>query len=309
MTGALPGPLRSGDRVGIVAPSGPVDEGRLDRGLIEVDRLGLVPSAPASVRARGGLHAGPDEARAADLQAAFAAPDSRAVWAARGGHGLLPLLPRLDLGALVRADRLLIGYSDLTALALAMSSADAPYAWLHAPMVAELGAQPPTHDAASLEAGLFGSHPGGQQEVGGLTSLQEGATRGVIVGGCLSLIVALLGTPWQPDFVGRILFFEEVGEEPYRLDRMLWQLRLAGCFTSLAGLVVGQLTDCEPRGVEPGRATPSAAEIVARHAAAVRGPVVMGLPAGHGPGRISIPLGVPVEVDGRAGAVLFRHRP
>ena len=309
MSTALPGPLRSGDRVGIVAPSGPVDEARLDRGLLEVERLGLVPSAPASVRARDGLHAGPDAARAADLQAAFAAPGLRAVWAARGGHGLLPLLPRLDLGAMARADRLLIGYSDLTALALALSSGLAPFAWLHAPMVAELGAEPPTHDAPSLEAGLFGSHPGGRQEVGGLTSVQTGATRGLIVGGCLSLIVASLGTPWQPNLAGRILFFEEVGEEPYRLDRMLWQLRLAGCFAGLAGMVVGQLIDCESRGAAPGSTIPSAAEVVARHAAAVAGPVVMGLPAGHGPGRVSIPLGVPVELDARAGAVLFQHRP
>ena len=301
MSRALPR-LRPGDAVSIVTPAGPVESDRLQRGMRVLEGWGLRPRPGRHVGRRDGYLAGSDAERAADLAAAFDDPDTRAVLYARGGYGTTRLLPDLPLEALGRSGKLLVGYSDLTALSLALSR-DAPFPHLYGPSVAELGDEPPTYDAESFRAALFGESSGGRLQIDGLRTVRAGRAEGFIVGGCLSLIVALTGTPFEPPLQGRLLFLEEVDEEPYRLDRMLTHLASAGRLDGVAGLLIGQLAGC--RSPSDAGAGPTAEQVVASFADRSEGPVLAGLKVGHGVGRLTVPLGVRVEVDGDAGAVTF----
>ena len=304
MTAALPA-LSTGDRVAVVAPAGPVDRERLRRGMERLTEMGLQPvPGEASDRVTGYL-AGTDDERSRDLSRAFRQGAARGVFYARGGYGTTRILPRLDLEEVAASGRLLVGYSDATALGLALS-VKRPFPFLHGPSVAGLGAEAPDHDEDSLRAGLFGTHPGGRQRLGDLETLRGGSARGVVLGGCLSILCALVGTPFEPSLAGRILFLEDVNEEPYRLDRMLTQLCQAGRLEGVAGLLLGQFTGCVPRdATRPSRTT---REVLAELAGRLQVPVLAGLPAGHGPGRVTIPLGVQVEIDGDGGVAVFHHR-
>jgi muramoyltetrapeptide carboxypeptidase len=297
--------LARGDRVWVVAPAGPVPPVRLQAGLQRLADLGLAPEPAPHVGAAAGFLAGSDAVRAGDLAAAFASSDGRGVFYARGGYGTTRLLPALDLEALAASGKLLLGFSDTTALGLALSCRR-PFPYLHGPTVADLGGPAADHDAASLKAGLFGLHPSGRQQVQGLSMLRPGRAEGVVLGGCLSLVAALLGTPYEAPLAGRILFLEDVNEEPYRLDRMLTQLLSGGRLEGLAGLLLGQFHRCLPRQGTTGSQT--AEEVLEDLAQRLRCPVLAGLPAGHGPGRITIPLGMPAELDADAGTVIFHHR-
>ncbi|MFQ5766711.1 MAG: LD-carboxypeptidase [Acidobacteriota bacterium] len=288
----------------VVAPASPPEMDLLGRGVEALSRLGLRPSMGPNVARRDGLFAGADESRAQDLEEALTGARFRAVFYARGGYGTTRLLPLLPLEDCRETDPLLVGYSDATALGLALSRRT-PLPFLYAPTVVELGASRPDHHAPSLKAALMGEWPGGVQEISGLTCLKAGQASGTVLGGCLSLLVSLLGTPYLPAFRGRILFIEEVGEEPYRIDRMLTHLREAGLFKDLAGLLVGRLTGCAPR---PERSdSVLAGDVVAAATRCIQGPVLTGLPVGHGAGRMTIPLGVTVEMDATHGRVRFLH--
>ena len=138
-----------------------------------------------------------------------------------------------------------------------------------------------------------------------LQTIRAGSVRAVVMGGCLSLVAALAGTPFMPSLRGRILFLEDVGEEPYRLDRMLTQLSAAGVIEGLSGLILGRFTGCVPR---PGADSPQAGEVLGAWARNLDVPAVCGLPAGHGPGRVTIPLGVEAHLDAEAGSVAFQHQ-
>jgi muramoyltetrapeptide carboxypeptidase len=296
-----PGP---GDLIHVVAPSGPVDDAALTRGLQVLTAMGLSPVTGKHVLERQGFLAGGDEARAGDLHEAFTDPRGGPVACARGGYGATRLLPLLDLEAMARKDRLLLGYSDATALGLALSRIR-PQPQLYGPGIMELGATPPDHDEASFKAGLLGTHSGGRQTVTGLTTLLPGKVSAPILGGCLSLVAALAGTPYMPSLSGCILFLEDVNEEPYRLDRMLTQLSAAGVVEGILGLVMGSFTGCTPRA---GAAGTTAAEVLAAWAASLSIPTISGLPAGHGPGRLTIPLGVTADLDAHGGTIVFHHQ-
>lgn len=301
MTCSIPG-LKPGDTLHVVAPAGPVDGEDLKRGMAVLSGWGLQPVAGRHLLAREGYLAGSDDQRAADLTKAFA--EGHGVAFARGGYGTTRLLPLLDLPFLGSLRRLLLGYSDATALGLALS-VDRPQPHLHGPGIAELGVEAPDHDRDSLRAGLLGQHPGGIQTLSGLTEIRPGKVRGVVMGGCLSLVAALAGTPFMPSLKGRILFLEDVGEEPYRLDRMLTQITAAGVIEGLSAILLGRFTGCLPR---PGAESPSARQVLQAWALNLGVPAVSGLPAGHGPGRVTIPLGVEADLDAEAGTVRFHHQ-
>ncbi len=303
MSRALPA-LAPGDRLWVVAPAGPVDPARLESGMARLRALGLEVDLAPHARGQEGFLAGPDRERADDLEAAFADAGARGVIYARGGYGTTRLLPMLDLEAMARAGKLLVGFSDATALGLALSRRE-PFPFLHGPTVSDLGGRAPGHDEESLTAGLFGRHAGGRQRLSGLTPLRPGRASGIVMGGCLSLVTALVGTPYEPSLDGRILFLEDVQEEPFRLDRMLNHLRTAGRLERLAGLIFGQFHACVPR--DAGRPSWSTARVLAEFARSLPCPVVSDLPAGHGPGRLTIPLGRPADLDAGAGTVVFHH--
>ena len=277
--------LRPGARVRVIAPSSPFPEEDFARGLAWLrDRYDV--SLGASVRAEDGYLAGHDDARLADLLAALES-DADAIVAARGGYGATRLLSRVPHDALRPV--LLVGFSDVTALHALWARAGLRS--LHASMVTGLG-RAGEEELAQWRAAVEGEAPA---PVEGLTPIAGGVAEGPLVGGNLALVCALLGTPWSLPLEGAVLFVEDVGEAPYRVDRMLTQLRHHG-LSRAAGVVVGELTRCAPRA--DGR---EVSHVVRDRLGDLGVPVVEGVVAGHGPRNRPLPLGSPVRLDADAG--------
>jgi muramoyltetrapeptide carboxypeptidase len=276
--------------VRVIAPASPFDPALFARGLdVLSGRLGLVPRLRPDVTARRAYLAGDDARRLDEWREAVADPEARAIFCARGGYGVMRLLPEIDPSPLLERPKLLVGFSDVTALHALLNRAG--LATVHGPVVTQLGRAP--EDAlAHLEALLSGTAPrAGPWDVpapgAGLVAsrtLRSGRATGPLLGGTLALLAHLQGTPFAPRLEGAILFLEDVGEKPYRIDRYLAQLRLAGALDGIAGLAVGQLTECDDAGV-------LAADVVREVALALGVPAVEGLPAGHVDGNFALPLG------------------
>jgi muramoyltetrapeptide carboxypeptidase len=273
-------PLQPGDAVAVVAPAGPFTADRLEKGLAVLAGRGYrVRTGPHLHRATRYFSA-PDAERALDLAAAFADPEVRAVFAVRGGYGAMRLLPRIDWAAAARTGKPLVGFSDVTALHLALLAAGGRS--VHGPVVTRLGEErEPSLERlfALLETGAAPPALAGRTVV-------PGCAEGRLVGGCLSLVSRLVGTPYLPSLDGALLLLEDVAEKPYAIDRMWTQLQLAGVLDRVAGVVVGDLTSCE----EPG-AGYSAAEVVEDLLRDLGRPAAIGLPIGHGDVNLAVPLG------------------
>lgn len=292
-----PARLRHGDVVGVVAPAGVVDAERLAAGVAVVEQWGLSVELGAAVRARAGYLAGDDASRRADLQRMLDTPEVRAVFCARGGYGSQRLVPDLDLTALVRGPKPIVGYSDATALLGAALRAGVLA--IHGPMVAaDLARGLARRSLEHLHALLF--DPAYRWEAEVPLAIRPGRATGRLVGGCLSVLVTTLGTPWAPDTRGAILFLEDVNEVPYRIDRMLTHLRQAGCLDAVAGVVFGTMAACRSwDGI-------AVADVVRACFADAPYPVGFGLPAGHDPAaagveNLALPLGAHVLLDTEAG--------
>lgn len=281
-----------------MAPAGPVPSNALALGAA---RLGARYQLryDDGVLATQGYLAGSDERRLAELERALGDPTLRAIFCARGGYGTMRLLPRLDLGPLVRDPRPLVGFSDVTALHAAVLCQDVVS--IHGPVVTQLG-KLGEEDAAALFRLLEDPTP--PEPWRGLTSLSAPPARSVatgpLVGGNLEIVTRLLGTPYLPSLDGVVLALEEVNERPYRLDRALTQLELAGVWDRVAAVVVGDLTRCTPVGDEP------APEVVLRERLErLPIPVLSQAPFGHGSRNRAFAQGTEVQVDARAGCLTF----
>jgi muramoyltetrapeptide carboxypeptidase len=294
--------LMPGDRVAVVAPSGPVRAAALESGLALLRRRGFEVAAGGHVRDRRAYLAGMDEDRAADFNRALRDRSVRAVWLARGGYGLPRILDRLDLGRLKEDPKILIGYSDATALFSAVLRI-APSPIVHGPMVGTL-ADRKTYHAPSLWRVLSGVPM--DYRLARSAIHRAGVAEGPIVGGCLSLLASVAGTPYEPPLDGAILFWEDVHEEPFRLDRMLAQLRHAGWLGRIRGMIVGRLLDC--RAAKRENDVPLR-DILDAHLVGTDYPVVTDFPAGHAPGQRALPLGVPARLDTRSGRLDVGHAP
>jgi muramoyltetrapeptide carboxypeptidase len=235
---SFPPPAGPGDRVGVAALSGPVDPERLECGLAELRRLGFAPVLADNLASRAGLFAGTDADRLAAFHRLAADPDLPAIFFARGGHGLLRILPGIDWELLARRPRAYVGYSDLTPFLLAVV-ARLRLAAFHGPMVAgDLARGLTLPEEGELLAALAGRYP---REIPLAPPLRPGSARGPLLGGCLSLLAATLGTPYFPDLAGALLFFEDVNEPAYRLDRLLTHLSLSGNLEAIVGMLIGHL--------------------------------------------------------------------
>ncbi len=285
-----PRPLQRGDPVRVVAPSGPFDPGLFEAGLAVLrDRLGLRPRLREDVGARAGYLAGDDARRAAEWQEAATDQESRALWAARGGYGAMRLLPRVELGRLLHPPKWVVGFSDLTALHAGLNRAG--LVTCHGPVVTQLPRLAP-QALDHLEALLFGEArppgpglaPAPGAGLAGTAVIRPGSASGPLLGGSLTMLAHLCGTPWLPGLRGAVLFLEDVGERPYRLDRYLTQLRLSGALDGVRGVCVGQLTDCDEGEI-------SGAATVRELVRALGVPAVEGLPAGHEADNRALPLG------------------
>jgi muramoyltetrapeptide carboxypeptidase len=301
----LPPPAGPGDRVGVAALSGPVDPERLERGLAALEGLGFVPVPAGNLARRHGLFAGSDEERLAAFHRLAADPSLAAVFFARGGHGVLRLLPGIDWELLARRPRAYIGYSDLTPLLLAIV-ARLGLAVFHGPMVAaDLARGLDGREETSLLAALAGDFPESYVPGGWV---RPGRAAGPLLGGCLSLLAATLGTPYAPDLDGAVLFWEDVNEPPYRIDRMLTHLRLSGNLAAIQGMIVGHVGWLGgwlgSGGPEPGEEPARWSEVVEEAVGGFSWPVAWGFPAGHLAPNLTLPLGLPARLDSATGLVL-----
>jgi muramoyltetrapeptide carboxypeptidase len=298
-----PPPLRAGDVVRIIAPGSGFEPEPFAAGLeVLRGRLSLRPRFRDDITARDGYLAGSDQRRLDEWNEAVADPEARAIFCARGGYGAMRLLPGLDLAPLLARPRLLVGFSDVTALHARLNAAG--LATLHGPVVTQLG-RAPADALDHLAALLGGAPPAGLDGPGcGLTGtavIRPGAVSGPLLGGSLTMLAHLCGTPWQPSLRGAILFFEDVGERPYKLDRYLTQLRLSGALDGLAGVAVGQLSGCDGGDGE-------AAATVRRLVAAMGVPAIEGLPAGHEDRNLALPLGPRATLEAPAPGQSGRPR-
>lgn len=307
-----PDRLCFGDTIGIIAPaSAPPDPQAVDRAAAALEKFGFKPKLGKNIRARLGFLAGTDRERAADLMTMFADKKVKAIVCLRGGYGCARILDRLDYELIRRNPKILAGYSDITALHFALLQ-KAGLISFHAPMWNGALADPkvPQFTRKSfiqtvMEAKARGSICEGCPDKA-VSILRGGSTEGRLIGGNLSLICASLGTPFAPSFKGRILFFEDISEKPYRLDRMLTQLWNAGILSQVAGVAVGVNKDCHDPDAKPGgEYRQSGADVVKERLSRLRVPVVTGLPFGHVDLNATIPVGVRVKLNGRHGDLII----
>jgi muramoyltetrapeptide carboxypeptidase len=284
-----PAMLRRGDLIGVVAPAGATEAAAVTAGVSLLEKAGYPVRLGDSVFKRMGFLAGNDTERAADLLGMFRDRDVKAILAARGGYGSGRLLPHLDVELIRQHPKIFVGYSDLTFL-LSHMLQRAELVTFHGPMVGGLAANPGTAEA--LLAFLSGDRLGWNLEARDI--IQPGTAEGVIVGGCLSVIVSTLGTPYETQTKGRLLFLEDVNEKPYRIDRMLTQLRQAGKLSDVAGIIFGEMHGCV---AEPNEAV-TVREVIRQAFANDPYPVVFGLPTGHGTGAATLPLGIRARLAG-----------
>lgn len=285
--------------VGIAAPAGPVEAERLQRGVLELEALGFAVRVPDGILDRQTFTAGSLEGRLAQLEGLLTDPEVAAIVCARGGAGAGRLLTRLHGGALRTHAKPLLGYSDITWLHLALGRVGVVS--LHGPMAArELADGESAYDRESLWHALTGE---GDPFVSGpdaLHTLRTGSARCVLRGGCLSILAAATGTPWglRPGGEPTLLFVEDVDEPPYRIDRMILQLRASGALDGVRGIVFGEMKGCSP-GPE---ADYSLEEVLLEALEGLDVPVAFGLASGHTTQRnVTLPLGVDARLDCEAG--------
>ncbi len=292
-----PSRLYPGDRVTVVAASGPVKREKFSAGIEALGGRYDLSFDESSLFAQSGFLAGDDDHRLEALNAAIRDPDCRAIILARGGYGLTRILPGIDRVGLRAHPKVIVGYSDVTAL-LALCY-EAGVAAVHGPMISDFG-DLSDGDRDSLFNLLENPEPG--EILTGLGTLVEGRAQGPLLGGNLEVLSRLLGTPFQPDFEGAVLFLEEVGEFPYRIDRLLTHLEMAGVFQTVSGVVIGDFTDCDE--LEEGVVQlPSTDEVLVERLVRLRVPVALGGAFGHGDRKRSLPVGGTVELHTARGTL------
>jgi len=289
--------LRPGDGVAVVAPSGPVLADDFAAGARVLESRYQLRYHPTTLFAADGFLAGSDDRRLAALVEAVRDPEARAIFMGRGGHGLLRIARQIDPELLRRHPKPIVGFSDGTILLA--TAARASVAAIHGPVVTQLG-RLPEGDHRALFALLESPAPTGLLVE--LESLRPGQAAGRLLGGNLEVFSRLLGTELLPNLDGAILFLEEVGERPYRVDRLLCHLELAGVFARVAGVVVGDLVGCtEP--ADSRVASPSAVEVVRERLSRLPVPVAIGARVGHGDRNRALPYAVRAELDASSGTL------
>jgi muramoyltetrapeptide carboxypeptidase len=301
-----PRPLSEGDRVSLIAPAGSTTEAdRVQRSVTALEALGLEVKASLVCGDMYGYLAGKDKTRVHELEAAFADPGTKGVFCLKGGFGSARILDKIDYSIIEANPKVFVGYSDITALHLAFGQR-CGLVTFHGPMPSS--DMLPVFEPASresLEHAVFSRNGGELPQILNpsgrpLVRLSPGVAEGRLVGGNLSLLAASMGTPWEIDTRGKIVFIEDIDEAPYRIDRMLNQLRLAGKFDSCAGIVIGAWTNCV---AGEGKRSLSIEEVIADEILPSGKPVLSGLQAGHCSPTLTLPLGIRYRLDANHGTL------
>ena len=297
-----PGRLKRGDAIAIVAPAGKIDSDVLNKGAARIEKLGFEVRLGKSVARSHRYFAGTDAERREDFEASFMS-GVRAVLCARGGYGSARLIPSLDLISLKKKKVILIGSSDITTLLLQFHQAGMPA--FHGPMASHFArAEDALSDRFFLSM-LTSPEPMGKFSFPGVEAIRKGSGEGALTGGCLSLICASIGTSYEIKTAGKILFIEDINEPPYRIDRMLTHLKLAGKLKGIKGIIFGQMIGCDP----PSGSDYTLPEAIASALEGVNAPILYGLPFGHGEQNITLPYGLKVRIDSRDRSMTFLESP
>jgi muramoyltetrapeptide carboxypeptidase len=304
-----PPKLVPGSRIALIAPAGPLlEKDDLTRAEALCRALGYEPVLGRNAYSQHGYLAGTDDERLSDLNQALQDPSLAAVWCIRGGYGVTRLLERVDYAAMARAPKVLIGFSDITALLNAVTRA-AGVVTFHGPVArASMPAFSRAHFELVLTRSDFSGRLGRLQDPpdvliprdSRIVTLRGGAAEGPLAGGNLTLLQSLIGTPWFPDLSGAILFLEDVGEQLYRVDRVLAQLRAIGALQRLAGIIVGRFTDLDRAGQDGALGFD---QVLATYFGPLNIPVAYGFPIGHIDAQWTLPLGIRARLDADAGEV------
>jgi muramoyltetrapeptide carboxypeptidase len=287
--------LREGDTVALIAPAGPLPgEDDFQRAKDVVESLGLVPRFGTNATRSDGYLAGTDADRATDFNEAARDRNVRGIFALRGGYGTMRILDAIDYDALAADPKVVLGYSDLTALLNAITQRSGLVTF-HGPVAAL--SQFGEDETAWLRRAVMSSSPIGELSASGVKALVTGHTRGRLCGGNMSLVTALIGTPYEIDTTDALLVLEEVDEAPYRIDRMLTQLRLAGALGRTAGVLVGRCKNCDVDQEHPYAAMPLARTLEDR-LGDLGVPVLSDLPIGHHGEQWTIPIGLDAQIQG-----------
>ncbi len=297
----LPPRLRAGDTVGLITPGSYLDEEGLEKAVRQIESLGLRTRLGANIRAEHGFVAGTDAERLAGLHTMFADESVRAIWCARGGYGCGRLLPELDYRLIRRNPKVLIGYSDITALLMAITK-ETGLVTFHGPVGASTFTD---YTARYLRAALLADHTfetitlppvvAEEKDMAYASYVIRGGTaEGTLWGGNLSLLAALAGTDYAPSIRGSLLFIEEIGEKPYRIDRMLTQLHQAWDLRTAAGIVLGVFRDCE---ADADDRSLTLRETLTEQLAGLGIPVAYGFPIGHISDMCTLPVGMSARAD------------
>ncbi|MCW6055745.1 S66 peptidase family protein [Pseudomonas fragariae (ex Marin et al. 2024)] len=294
-----PRALRPGDAVALVSPAGPVDPGKIQAAVAVLEGWGLRPRVYPHALGSYSFYSGTDEQRLADLNAALADPEIRAVICTRGGYGVQRIVQQVDMDAVRRDPKLVTGFSDITALHGALWN-HARLATIHGPVASQLErgglfVSGMRHVLMSTEPVLLKADPASPTA----RVRTAGSAQGLLLGGNLCILDTSVGTPFMPDLSGAILLIEEVNEPAYRVDRMLTHLGNCGILASLAGIAVGEFTPAANTG-----RTISPADVLLERLSSLGIPVLGGLPVGHGDLNQAVPLGTQAILDADAGTLL-----
>lgn len=304
-----PAMLKKGDKVALISPAGPVSEEKFANALINMENLGLIPVYNEVARNTYGYFSANDEERLADLHQAFADPSIKAVWCLRGGYGCTRILPFIDYKLIKNNPKVFIGYSDITALHLAFYQ-KAGLQSFHGPVASS---QVFSDYTLQYVKALFFD---GQTEITvrphiqteekyrqEILTLFEGEAKGKLMGGNLTLLAAMAGTPFAPSFKNKLVFMEEVGEKPYRIDRMLTQLWQASDISKCSGIIFGTFYDCQAKTEENSF---SLIEVIQNFVDLAKKPTIYGFPIGHVSDMVTLPMGGDATLQANDNVVIYR---
>ncbi len=314
-TGLLrPKPLIPGDKVALIAPSSPVPERNLRTAIESIKFLGLSPVIFPSCYMTHGYLSGRDESRSSDVNDAFGYSNIKGVFCLRGGFGVTRILPKIDFNKIKNNPKVFVGYSDITGLHTAINKF-CNFVTFHGPMPTTNYTKLDDFTLNSLKKNIFSDEPLGEvfnPEEELLETINNGKAEGMVTGGNISLLLGTLGSPYEVDTKGKILFLEDVGERPYRLDKALTALSLAGKFEDCSGIILGTFAECE----EPDACTVPSNTVIANSALTLNQifeevvkpfgkPTLLNFRAGHIYPQSTIPMGTYMEMDATNKRLIF----
>ncbi len=295
--------LKRGDVVGVVAPAGPVDRHQLKVGLEVIRSMGFEPLLGRHIHARHRFMAGPDKARAQDLTDMFLAPEVKAIFCARGGYGANRILPHLNPDVIRDNPKVVVGSSDITLL-LHFLVQKCRLVAFHGPMVAgSFGRSEMKQSRRQFKALLTGDIKSTKFRAPRARVFSKGVAQGKLTGGCLTLLCRSLKTPYEIETRNRILLIEDVNEPLYRIDGMLWQLKNAGLFKGVRGIVFGEMVNCRPQR----RGDGTIADVLADLFPTPGFPILTHCPIGHGKEVWTLPLETPATLDSESKTLELKH--